>query len=341
MSLLALLAAQSSGPAPEEPGSTSPSLNLGARITPKPSSLTAPYNAAQPLNIPTPDGTGIVTHPGVEDMGVAGWNGYRYWMGFTPFFNSTTSIENPCIAASNDGETWVVPAGLTNPIDPHPGGGQYNSDTDLVYDPSTGRMWCFWRASMGTTGAFYEEILASWSTNGSTWSPQIVSLRTEESTNNAQVLSPAILRTGKDSWFMWTIGYNGAPHLVRTARSPQGPWSEPAEITIDSPVGTPWHLEVIKHGDRLKMLLNARDPWVLMALDSTDGINWKSTAATPVLKAEPGGWEVSGMYRSTMAPADNGADMDIWYASYGDGKPGASWRIGRTQAPLSLWERDH
>jgi hypothetical protein len=86
----------------------------------------------QLLTITTPDGTGRAVHPSVlYRPGGAAFGGYDWWMGFTPYANDTQ--ENPCILASTDGYTWVVPAGISNPLDPDPGTPQHNSDTELVY----------------------------------------------------------------------------------------------------------------------------------------------------------------------------------------------------------------
>lgn len=44
------------------------------------------------------------------------WNGYRYWMAYTPYPYANGSEENPSICASNDMLYWETPEGLANPI---------------------------------------------------------------------------------------------------------------------------------------------------------------------------------------------------------------------------------
>ena len=102
-------------------------------------------NAANYLTLPTPDGLGQMVHPDVWDFGTA-WNGWRYWLAITPYSNTDATTENPCILVSNDKTTWSIPSGGSNPIDPAPGGGRYNSDDDLWYEGGT--LYCFWRSTV-------------------------------------------------------------------------------------------------------------------------------------------------------------------------------------------------
>lgn len=86
------------------------------------------------------DGKNQPTHPSVVDMGRA-WNGWRYWMAYSPYPNANGAEENPCIAVSNDMLNWATPEGLYNPIafnestacdelkDPHI---LYNEDRDIL-----------------------------------------------------------------------------------------------------------------------------------------------------------------------------------------------------------------
>lgn len=68
------------------------------------------------LNIETYiDGENQPTHPSVIDMKQT-WNGYRYWMTYSPYPNADGAEENPCVCVSNDMLHWVTPSGLYNPI---------------------------------------------------------------------------------------------------------------------------------------------------------------------------------------------------------------------------------
>lgn len=67
------------------------------------------------LEIATFDGSGSLTHPSVlyfENK----WNGYHYWMAYTPYDNNNVELENPCIAVSNDGIHFSLPSGVKNPL---------------------------------------------------------------------------------------------------------------------------------------------------------------------------------------------------------------------------------
>jgi len=64
-------------------------------------------------------------HPDVEYF-PKGFNGYKYWMVFTPYFGilgsdrAASLYENPSIVVSNDGKEWITPTGLSNPIQRRP-----------------------------------------------------------------------------------------------------------------------------------------------------------------------------------------------------------------------------
>lgn len=94
------------------------------------------------LTIPTyVAGNNEVVHPAVVDCG-ANWNGYRYWMAITPYPETDNQYENPEIYCSDDGETWIVPDGLTNPVVPSPEGIAYNADPFLFFENN--KMYLGW-----------------------------------------------------------------------------------------------------------------------------------------------------------------------------------------------------
>lgn len=87
---------------------------------------------------------GQVVHPDVVYV-EGGWNGYEYWCVYTPNTMVTSQYENPYIAASHDGKTWVEPSGIKNPIEPEPvNTNLHNCDADMVYNKEMNAMMAYW-----------------------------------------------------------------------------------------------------------------------------------------------------------------------------------------------------
>lgn len=55
------------------------------------------------------------THPSVYIFDEP-WNGYKYWLAYSPYPEGNGEEENPCIAVSNDLYYWETPGTLANPI---------------------------------------------------------------------------------------------------------------------------------------------------------------------------------------------------------------------------------
>ena len=336
MSLLALLTgAQAARPLPNIPGTVS---DPEAATVPYQMPTAAPYNVPQYAVTPTPDGTGSCLHPDVVDMrqhGMDTWNGRRYWMAVTPWYRQDDPLENPIILHSDDGFTWSVPPGLTNPIDP-PGktrfdgstGDRHLSDTDMAYDPATGRMWCFYRGAASAQG---DRVWARWSTDGSTWSDR-VSVVAPTGTNDT-VISPAVVRIQDGVWYMFTQKYR------RTAPAPEGPWSAPEPITFTGTTTTIWHLNAIWTGGAFWALLDVgRGGQEVHPAVSRDGLKW--TAGPPVLSAGSGGWDDQRFYRSTLQLHPEGGKVRVWYSGHPNENAGTtttSWRVAYTHMNAKHW----
>lgn len=333
MSLLRLLAASADAVVPPPDPDPDPPYEDPSTIP------TAPFNKATPIVMPTPDGTGQATHPdvidfaGVTESGL--WNGHRYWMAFTPYAASNVALENPCIAYSDNGNTWTAPPGV-NPLDPYPGGGNYNSDTDMVYDPDTGRVWLYWREVNNDTNQ--EIIYVSWSVTGTTWSSPETLISISVPGAKERILSPAVVRVATGDWRMWSIRY-GVLNEVRTAPAPNGPWSAPTDITFVGLPGPayPWHVDVIRDATsgKFHMLLNTRNDVGEWALISTDGLTWTTVGSSAfLLSGGSGAWD-SLPYRATMQPETNGTVYSVWYSAATEGL--TAWGVARTRVPRSLW----
>lgn len=293
-----------------------------------------PYNVPVKMVIPTPDGTGSTTHPGVLDLklqGVGSLGGFRYWMAITPYSASDDQKENPCILASNDGWYWFVPPGLTNPLDhpvtsPFPGG--YNSDTDLVWDPEEERFVVTWRRVIGGS----EVIHAAESKDGVAWTyhyNRVLNGRPAPTT--ASVVSPTIVRKGPNDWYLFATYAPSSDSSLDTYRStsPLGPWTKTSRFeTAPAGLVNLWHQQIIWYGGRfLGVFVNRA--WSEHAGVSLDGITWKFGPA--FLKEQT-------TYRASIQPDPADGEMNLWYSYNGNDENGIfNWWTKHTKVPMSLW----
>lgn len=299
-------------------------------VFPLPISATAaPWNSSTvPCVIPTYDGVGATIHPSVVDMGAA-WNGYRWWMANTPYANEDDVLENPCIWGSNDRRTWHVPAGVTNPLEPWPGGNRYHSDVELVYDPDSAKLTCLYRLTSNTAGI--TTLRAATSPNGRDWTLH-GDIHTLTAGQVGGTLSPTVTRVGQNAWRMWAFGRSYSARLY-SATSVLGPWVDEGPVTRLGATFTGWHGDIIWHGDRW-LAIYSDDPnkGRLRAVSSLDGVTWSGEAV--VTNGPGGGWD-DRIYRPTIAPSTEPGYVDCWYSGYGD-VPGTC-ATDYVRLPISLW----
>ncbi|WP_426940670.1 hypothetical protein ACQCPO_30765 (plasmid) [Bacillus mycoides] len=252
-------------------------------------------------------------HPKVINFG-SKWNGYYYWMAFTPYPGGDQAKENPHVLASNDMITWVEPTGYKNPLEPQPPGTsdkQYQSDTHIVYNPNFNRIEVFWRYvddSLGTV-----TIYRKTSTNGVNWSQKEVALQDDR--NKQDYLSPAIIFED-NKYKMWAVG-NG--YKVIYAESALGTnWGSFREIKI--PFETkmnPWHLDVIHTDQGYEMAVVAfkdgqdRNTMSLFHSISKDNINYSVAKEIVSPSNQEFTWDNLGIYRSSITKIDG-----IYYIYY-------------------------
>lgn len=289
-------------------------------------------NADTPQVTPTPDGSGEVVHPDV--VKVPTWNGYEYWMAITGYTGRDSAKENPQILASHDGDSWVVPAGLTNPIEPNPGADDYNYDPDIVMGPD-GKMYVFYGQVIDGVSSHYVRE----SSDGVDWSTRTKIL-------DGDIKSASIVyRNGV--WTMWHIGPSGIGYeriVKRTAVAATGPWSAPVQCKIYSNVGglfsnppsdkVIWHLNVIAISDgSYRVVYSVYDSGNL----STNKLHWGGSYdgvlffmdAAPFLQAGSAGqWDNLQLYRSAFLQRSDG-DYDLWYSGMSNTTPVVA-KIGRS-----------
>lgn len=151
-----------------------------------------------------------------------GWNGYKYWMAFTPYFGvigeggTRDGYENPHVVATNDWETWVEPTGAR--LD-GPTGNSFLSDTHMVLGDD-GFMHLWYRdvnVQGGTYFLWYRK-----SRDGLNWSPRIdvKATGTGDTNNQHTPLSPAIHRVGAGwAWYDCIKATGSLPIPAQTGSS--------------------------------------------------------------------------------------------------------------------------
>jgi hypothetical protein len=289
--------------------------------------------------IPTPDGGNQSTHPSVVFQPDT-WNGYKYWMAYTPYTGTNDALEDPCLVVSQDGVNWVYAPGVSQPIDDAPGtpGGSYNSDPDIVITPE-GVMYYFWRTYYVTGHPGAEEVTYfKTSTDGRTFSAKKVAYQFDQT--KQRLLSPSfIFENG--TWTVYAVnlvGTNTSTNVVRmvsTTADPSSTWSAPFTIDVgpmQDAAKHAWHIEVRKQNGKYIGLLNdttfnpTGSNGDLLFLTSGDGITFQNTGATVIPRYQAG--EHERLYRATLIPSfQNGvAGYTVWYSA----RNGNDWHIYRT-----------
>lgn len=295
-----------------------PKLNLQGTVSPDSAELS--LHSALMASPPHPYAHSEVTHPSVVHVD-GGWNGYDYWMAITPLDDSGNSAEeNPCIFASHDGDTWVVPPGGSNPIDAYPGGTTYNADTELLIVDDV--MYCFYTENNSSSN-FYRVNYRT-SSDGVNWTAEVVSMQTTLSVENR--LSPCV-RVLDGTWHLWALDSIPSPNVIKhwTATAPNATWTLDGTCTIYPALPTgrePWHMEVDRWGDEWHMLLadgssgggNASDLYFLTAANGKDWTRGKESLThriTPWARQH---------YRSSMVPVGRSGQYgyDCWVNVYGE-----------------------
>lgn len=266
---------------------------------------------AEHINIPTYEGSGVAVHPSVYYNQNA-WSGYEYWMAYTPYPSANSQLENPSIAVSHDGNTWITPDGLANPVVPVAVGGvNYNSDPNITVGID-GLMYLFWRTvGVPTAG---ETWYCRTSSNGLTWSdPAVVR---EDSQAVRRLLSPSFSQLADGSWVAYAVDIVPKPYSVvrlqATTLSGLGTAS-PQPVKISGNAVQPWHIDVHRVAGEWQMLVqdggaSGGDLWAAV---SADGLNFK--AGGPCIARDAGDWG-SLYYKSCFVPAikDGVVGWDTW-----------------------------
>jgi hypothetical protein len=259
-------------------------------------------NGLYPLKINTYDGSRQAMHPKVLYFKNS-WNGWKYWMSYTPYPYSNYKFENPSIAVSQNGIEWGVPKGLKNPVIKAPNdvkkGGHY-SDPDLVMNGQTMELWYRYNPA-NKNGRWADNevncIYRITSKNGVNWSMPTLIFK-----DKFKYYSPAVL-CENGLYKVWFSDSGGKMYLKESRDLKK--WSKPISVHVTILNYIIWHQDIIKTDLGYEIIFSAYHKGYfhnqsLYYSISSDGINFKN----PVLILSPSKWvnqhDNKMMYRSSI-----------------------------------------
>ncbi|HDR8110400.1 TPA: hypothetical protein QCZ04_003473 [Bacillus cereus] len=282
-------------------------------------------NTLEPLGLITPYGDNQLTHPKVVYF-PNGWNGFKYWMAYTPLPYYEEPKENPCIAVSNDMINWTLPTGLDSGLLDTPQNNDYNSDTHLVYRPDLNTLEIWYRGVH--EGNKTEIIYKRTTTDGVNWTPREVMA----GTNNGKILnflSPAIIWDDtRKTYQIWVIDH----YAVKYYETPSGKnWQYIKTLTVyygETTAG--WHIDVEKTDLGYEMLIctkgqaaGVRDS--LFHVVFAD-MNQNAANATKIIRPNiQGSWDDTAIYRSCFLKING-----IYYVFYAGQNSRKMYGVGLT-----------
>ena len=290
--------------------------------------LEGPLNDATLLALATYDSSGQTIHPDiVHGHGLT----EGFWLAITPYPGGDLAKENPSIFRDAAGGTWSVPAGASNPLAVPSASYGYNSDPDIIFNPTDQRLWMYYR-----TYSAQNVISVMRSADGARWDkPTIV-----VSVPSHQLVSPAIVRGAPHApWLMWGVnsgpqGCTAATTVVERRTSADGlTWTAAAPTDLVQPGQVVWHIDVQWIPARLEYwaLYNTYPAGsncathALYLARSSDGVHW-TVSPSPIARSGLIEQFSDIIYRSTFLVDSKGTHVTLWIsgATYNDA--GYVWR---------------
>lgn len=249
------------------------------------------------LNLKSNKGSNQATHPKIIKFKKK-WNGYKYWVAYTPYPYGNQAEENPYVLVSNDMLNWKEKKGMKNPLDIPKSKDYkhvYNSDTHLVYNSDTDTLECFFRYVNDNENIVI--IYKRTTRNGVDWTNKEIVLKANR--KQRDYLSPAVIYENK-KYKIWFVDRNRIIKYMEYDVKNKT-WTEPIVIDIKySEKLESWHLDIIKTDKGYEAIIVAFNNWKnrakmkLYYSYSKDNITWEE--AKPILTAPNNG----GIYRSSF-----------------------------------------
>ncbi|KEI08624.1 hypothetical protein Z957_06990 [Clostridium sp. K25] len=299
-------------------------------------------NAIRPLKTPTYDGSNQAVHPKVLYF-KNGWNGYKYWMGITPYPYGNDDYENPQILVSNDGINFKSPKGPNKPLfvpSDVKRGGHY-SDIHLCAVNDTLEVYFRYnpaKTEKNEVDNYKNYIYVTKSKDGIHWTDKQLVLDYKTFKIPCAYLSP-IINFDKGKYTIWFTNYDGNLYYTETYN-----WSSFKDLKKCNFPGVPqklkiWHQDLIKtdlgyefvccaYGE---IFLNQNIYYSL----SKDGINFKPFKKLMEPTHKIGTFDEKTLYRPSLVKRDG---QYLLYYSAMDSK--LKWHIGMSKDSKGIKIKD-
>lgn len=264
------------------------------------------HNAAYKFELDCQDGSNQAYHPKILNFKEK-WNGYKYWMTYSPYPDGNDKYENPHIMASNDLINWEVPKGLKNPIENTPKNyiheNIYNSDPHILYNDDTDTMELYFRYVNDEKDQMI--LYKKTSKDGINWTKKEVVFDVTRSKKD--YISPALIYDN-GVYKMWFVDKDRSFKYIESKDGKK--WSDEKTIKLNYPIArlTTWHIDVIKTEKGYELLTVAYKNWKdrnsmnLYYFNSKDNENYSDGII--ILRPSLISWDNRGIYRSSFIYED-------------------------------------
>ena len=264
-----------------------------------------------PLRIETPDGYNQPYHPSVVFF-ENGWNGWKYWMAFTPFPVGGKPYmdrwENPCVVVSQDGIHWQYPdkkVFLDDLTAEQIKNRNYYSDTHLLYNRDEDSLQLYYRLNAGRNSDEVS-IFRITTNNGISWTDKERLDSRECELYDPEPVSQAVIYQNH-KYKMWYVADTKGESLreIRSMESDDGLiWNHISSIELSGKEINPWHIDCQFFDGRYFLLIYSFDS-TLTLWKSEDGkcFSYVNQILKPSNRA--GVFYNARLYRSCLINADN------------------------------------
>lgn len=269
------------------------------------------HNAAYKLDLNNGKTDLHGTHPKVLNFKEK-WNGYKYWLVYSPYPFANDKYENPYLLGSNDLINWETPKGLKNPIEDTPKNYKheyvYNSDPHILYNSDTNKMELYFRFVNNDEVIIYRRT----SSDGVNWSNKEIIIKNSRSKKD--YLSPAIIYDN-GIYKMWFVNKDKTVHYLESDDGYNYTNEKIIELDYPIPDLQSWHLDMIKTDKGYELITVAyryhkdRNSMNLYYFTSKD--NNKYSKGITILRPSLISWDNKGIYRSSFIYEDG-----VYYVFY-------------------------